>query len=139
MTRYFPLDIIKLNSFPHGTNSLDITWYSDVIKDVVTMAAWKGEDASFAMKVINDVVKIKNTSGADVVVAWYGAWANTRYYEGVAHMSLKDGVVTYLNFPMVTENDIIGLKTEDGTEVITPVGLGARFAARKQKDHETIT
>lgn len=47
------------------------TWSSTDLKDVVMMGAVK-EGASFTMKVINNVLKIENQSGADVTVAWYG-------------------------------------------------------------------
>ena len=47
------------------------TWSSTDLKDVVMMGAAK-EGASFTMKIINNVMKIENQSGADVTVAWYG-------------------------------------------------------------------
>lgn len=50
------------------------TWSSTDLKDVVMMGAVK-EGATFTMKVINNVMKIENQSGADVTVAWYG-WDN---------------------------------------------------------------
>lgn len=56
------------------------TWSSTDLKDVVMMGAVK-DGASFTMKVINNVMKIENQSGADVTVAWYGY----DYYPEVDH------------------------------------------------------
>ena len=58
----------------NGSDGIKISptsWSSTDLKDVIMMGALK-EGTSFTMKVINNVLKIENTTASDVDVAWYG-------------------------------------------------------------------
>ena len=70
------------------------TWSSTELKDVVMMAAFK-EGSSYTMKIINNVLKIQNTTSSDVEVGWYG-WdyyneANTFYNLATQYAFENDG------------------------------------------------
>lgn len=58
------------------------TMCAEELKDVVIMAAMKDNDGKYAMEVVNNVMKIKNGSAADVEVAWS---QEQKYYEGNIH------------------------------------------------------
>lgn len=70
------------------------TWSSTELKDVVMMAAFKA-GSSYTMKIINNVLKIENTTSLDVEVGWYG-WdyyneVNTFYNLATQYVFENDG------------------------------------------------
>lgn len=81
-----------------GININPTTWCSTDLKDVVMMGAIKDSEGNFTMKVINNVMKIDNQSGADVTVAWYGY---DYYPEKNLYFKLASQVATTNEKPMV--------------------------------------
>lgn len=126
---------------------------SQNLKDVIVMASWKAGN-TYTMKVINNVLKIKNNESADVDVAWSAddnsgepeafipmarwdvsvpAWKGTELscllgdYKGwnASHFTLKAGVVSYVNMGLCNNSDEKwGLAKEDGTEFLSRKAVG---------------
>lgn len=103
------------------------TYCSTDVKDVINMYAWS-TNGNYSMNLINNIVKVKNASGANIDVAWrrkyanmdmfqtftpkYSGFQNITYgqvlaglnlgdssWEGVEHFTLLNGAVNYVNMP----------------------------------------
>lgn len=56
------------------------TYCSTDVKDVINMYAWS-TNGNYAMKLINNIVKVKNASGANIDVAWRRKYANMDMFQ----------------------------------------------------------
>lgn len=67
---------------------------SENLKDVVMMAAWKSQDNTYTMKIVNNVLKLKNGMDSDKTVAWSAMTVDGQgpyFFNPIVHWSIAYG------------------------------------------------